>query len=79
MAIERRWGYPLWVWWALALSTVPAIALLLFSLTVSGHAFAVMLLIAEAFTAMSLFLGWARTERARFESELRNGDDPPAL
>lgn len=79
MAIERRWGQPIWVWWALALSTIPAIALLLFSLTVSGHAFAVMLLIAEAFTAVSLFMGWARTERTRYETELRAGDNPPSI
>lgn len=79
MAIERRWGHPLWVWWALALSTVPAVALLLFSLTVSGHAFAVMLLIAEAFIAASLFMGWARSERTRFDAELRSGENPPPL
>src|SRR4051812_28559150 len=64
---ERRWGQPLWVWRAFALSTVPPIVFLLFSLTVSGRAFAVMVLIAEAFAAIVLFMGWARAERARFE------------
>ena len=70
MSSERRWGQPVWVWWAFAVSTVPPIVLLLFSLTVSGRAFAVMLLTAEAFTAVHLFLGWARTHRVRFETDL---------
>lgn len=59
------------MWWALAVSTVPAIALLLFSLTVDARTFAVMLLIAEAFVALMLFMGWARAERLRVEAELR--------
>jgi len=60
-------------------STVPPIVFLLFSLTVSGRAFAVMVLIAEAFTAFMLFMGWARTERARFEAELGGPEEnaPP--
>ena len=80
MVSEQRWGRPLWVWWALAVSTVPAVVLLLFSLTVQARIFAVMLLIAEAFIALYLFLGWAWTERSRFEAELRGIRDfePPA-
>ena len=79
MTGERRWGQPLWVWRALAVSTVPAIALLLFSLTVDARVFAVMLLFAEAFTALMLFMSWARAERMRFEAELGRGeeDEPP--
>ena len=80
MTSERLWGQPLWVWRALAVSTVPAIVLLLFSLTVDARVFAVMLLIAEAFMALMLFMGWARAERARFEAELSGAEDygPPA-
>lgn len=70
MASELRWGRPPWVWRALAVSTLPGVLLLLFSLTVSARVFGVMLLVAEAFTALVLFLGWAREERARFEAEL---------
>jgi uncharacterized protein (DUF58 family) len=70
MASERHWGQPRWLWTALAGSTVPSVMLLLFSLTVSGRTFAVMLLIAEAFVAVSLFLRWAQSERLRFEAEL---------
>jgi hypothetical protein len=70
MSSERRWGQPAWVWRAFAVSTIPPIVFLLFSLTVSGRIFAVMVLIAEAFTALVLFMGWARSERARFEAEL---------
>jgi hypothetical protein len=78
MASERLWGQPPWLWTALAMSTVPAITLLLFSLTVSGRTFAVMLLVAEAFTALSLFMGWAQTERMRIEDELGGtGELPP--
>lgn len=79
MVSEQRWGRPLWVWWALAVSTVPAVVLLLFSLTVSARIFAVMLLIAEAFIALYLFLGWAWAERSRFEAELGGAGeyDPP--
>jgi hypothetical protein len=74
VTIERRWGQPLWVWHAFALSTVPPVVFLLFSLTVSGRAFAVMVLIAEAFAAFMLFMGWARAERERFEAELGGAD-----
>ncbi|MDP9026158.1 MAG: hypothetical protein M3N46_01205 [Actinomycetota bacterium] len=78
MANERVWGQPRWVWTALAISTVPSIALLLFSLTVSGRTFAVMLLVAEAFTALSLFMRWAQSERIRIEDELGGtGEYPP--
>ena len=70
MSSERRWGQPLWVWWAFTVSTVPPVFLLLFSLTVSGRAFAVMLLTAEAFTAFYLFMAWARTQRVGFDTDL---------
>jgi hypothetical protein len=79
MSSERRWGQPLWVWRALAVSTFPPVLLLLFSLTTSARIFAVMVLMAEAFTALMLFMGWARSERTRFEAELSGAGEhePP--
>ncbi|MBW4041344.1 MAG: hypothetical protein HIU86_04345 [Acidobacteria bacterium] len=78
MRSERLWGQPRWFWTVLAFSTIPPVVLLLFSLTVSGRTFAVMLLIAEAFVALSFFMRWAHAERARIEEELGGtGDRPP--
>jgi hypothetical protein len=80
MSSERRWGQPLWVWRAFVISAVPPIVFLLFSLTDSGRIFAVMVLIAEAFTAVVLFMGWARSERLRFETELGGaGEHDPSV
>lgn len=77
VATERRWGQPPWVWTALVVSTVPAVALLLFSLTESGRIFAVMLLVFEASVALSFFLRWAQSERIRIERELTGTEDRP--
>lgn len=74
MSSERLWGQRMWIWWALAVSAAASVALLLLSLTVSGRIFSVMLLISEAFIALSLFMGWARSERMRFEVELATDD-----
>lgn len=71
MSGERRWGHSVWVWWALALSAAASVALFLLSLTESGRIFSVMLLVFEAGVALTLYLGWARSERARFDAELR--------
>ena len=59
----------MWVWRALAVSAAASIALAALSLTVQGRIFSVMLLIFEAGVALSLFVGWARTEREWFELE----------
>lgn len=75
MSSERRWGHSVWVWRALLVWAVLAICLLLFSLTESGRIFSVMLLIADAFIAVTLFVGWARTERFRLELDLGDDDD----
>jgi hypothetical protein len=69
MRSEQRWGHSVWTWRVLALSAAASVALLLLSLTVSGRVFSVMLLVFEAGVAASLFLGWARSERERFELE----------
>ena len=75
MSSERRWGHSVWVWRALVAAAVAAVCLLLFSLTEQGRIFSVMLLIADAFIAVSLFMGWARMERFRLELDLGDDED----
>lgn len=75
MVSERRWGHSVWVWRALLVTAFLAVLLLLFSLTEDGRIFSVMLLITDAFIAVSLFMGWARTERFRLELDLGDDED----
>jgi hypothetical protein len=69
MASARRWGHSVWAWRLLAVGAILAVLLLLFSVTVQGRIFSVMLLVWEAGTALALFLGWARSERHRLDAE----------
>lgn len=69
MRNEQRWGHSVWTWRLLALAVAASVAFGLLSLTVSGRIFSVMLLIFEAGVGASLFMGWARSERERFELE----------
>lgn len=75
VAAERRWGHSIWLWRALAVSALASVALLLLSLTEDGRIFAVLLLIAEAFVAVTAYVRWARSERTRFEAELEGPGD----
>ena len=74
---ERLWGCPIWVWYLQAAIFSAAILLLIGSLTVSERVFAVMLMIAQTFVAMRLYVAWIRTQLPAADERYDDGSLPP--
>jgi len=74
---ERLWGCPIWVWYLQGAVLTAAVLLLIGSLTVSGRVFAVMLMIAQTFVAMRLYVAWIRSQLPSPDQRYDNGSLPP--